>query len=192
MKTHTPEIERQMQWYYQSLSEKDRRRYAAIEASKLGYGGINYISKLLKCNYRTIAKGSEELNDSSVMSSPRIRRSGGGRKQALATIEGIDEAFLLVIGQHTAGSPMDEAVKWTNLTRQQIADLLKGEGINVSVTVVDQLLEKYQFRKRKAVKTKATGSSEHRNDQFENIERLQEQYLAAGNPIISMDSKKKS
>ena len=126
------------------------------------------------------------------MSSSRIRRRGGGRKQALATIVGIDRAFLSVIGQHTAGSPMDENIKWTNLTRQQIANLLKTSGINVSVTVVDQLLEKYQFRKRQAVKTLATGSSEHRNEQFENIERLNEEYLAAGNPIISMDSKKKS
>lgn len=150
MKTHTPEIERQMQWYYQSLGEKDRRRYAAIVAEKLGYGGFTYISKLLGCNYRTIAKGIEELNDEDAMSSSRIRRSGGGRKQALATIEGIDEVFLLVIGQYTAGSPMDEDIKWTNLTRQQIAELLKHKGINVSVTVVDQLLEKHKFRKRKA------------------------------------------
>jgi hypothetical protein len=192
METYAPEVERQMQWYYQSLSEKDRRRYAAIEARKLGYGGISYISKLLGCNYRTIAKGIEELNDESVMSSSRIRRSGGGRKQALATIEGINEAFMLVIGSHTAGSPMDEKVKWTNLTRQQIADYLKGEGINVSVTVVDQLLEKHKFRKRKAVKTLATGSSEQRNEQFENIEHLKEEYFAAGNPVISMDSKKKN
>lgn len=191
METYTPEIEQQMQWYYQSLCEKDRRRYAAIEARKLGYGGITYISKLLGCNYRTIAKGYEELKDEVAMSSSRIRRSGGGRKQALATIVGIDQAFLSVISQHTAGSPMDENIKWTNLTRQQIADLLKTEGINVSVTVVDQLLEKYKFRKRKAVKTLATGSSEHRHEQFENIERLKEEYLAAVNPIISMDSKKK-
>ncbi len=192
METHTPEIEQQMQWYYQSLCEKDRRRYAAIEASKLGYGGITYISNLLRCNYRTIAKGLEELQDENVMSSTRIRTSGGGRKQALTTIEGINEAFLLVIREHTAGSPMDEAVKWTNLTRQQIADLLKGEGINVSVTVVDQLLAKHQFRKRKAFKTVATGNSEQRNEQFEYIERLKSEYLAMGNPVISMDSKKKS
>ncbi len=71
---------------------------------------------------------------------------GEDAKLALATIEGIDEAFLLTIGQHTAGSPIDEDIKWTNLTRQQIANLLKTEGINVSVTVVDQLLEKYKFR----------------------------------------------
>ena len=46
MQPYPDEIEEQMQWYYQSLSEKDRRRYAAIEAVKLGYGGITYVSKL--------------------------------------------------------------------------------------------------------------------------------------------------
>lgn len=65
-----------MQSYYESLSEKDRRRYAAIEAKKLGYGGIRYITKLLGCNYRTINKGIADLEQQSLISSPRIRRPG--------------------------------------------------------------------------------------------------------------------
>jgi len=97
-----------------------------------------------------------------------------------------------VLERHTAGSPMDERVKWTNLKRQEIAALLKEEGIEVSVTVVDQLLEKHNFRKRKAVKTLATGESEHRNEQFEAIEQLKGIYQAAGNPVMSMDTKKEN
>lgn len=65
---------------------------------------------------------------------------------AFESIEGLDEAFLSVIAQHTAGSPMDETVKWTNLTRQEIAQFLQAEGIEVSVTVVDQLLAKHHYR----------------------------------------------
>lgn len=76
METYSPKIEWQMQKYYQSLCEKDCRRYAAIEAVKLGYGGITYISKLFRCNYRTIALGIEELNDERTMSSRRIRPVG--------------------------------------------------------------------------------------------------------------------
>lgn len=121
-----------------------------------------------------------------------IRRSGGGRLSAFETIEGLDAAFLQVIAQHTAGSPMDETVKWTNLTRQEIADLLKAEGIEVSVTVVDQLLEKHNYRKRKAQKRLATGTHPQRNEQFENIERLKVSYQAVGNPVLSMDTKKKN
>lgn len=180
-----------MQSYYESLSEKDRRRYAAIEAKKLGRGGIEYIKRLLGCNYRTIHKGITELEQQS-LSDLRIRRPGAGRKKALETIVGIDEVFMAVIETHTAGSPMDEDIKWTNLSRQQIADLLSEKGIKVSVTVVDQLLGKHKFRKRKAVKSTACGSNEHRNEQFENIESLKQEYFAKGNPVISMDSKKKS
>lgn len=141
---------------------KDRRRYAAIEAVKLGYGGISYINGLLGCHYRTITLGMEELQDEASMSLEGIRRRGGGRKSAFETLEGIDAAFLRVLQQHTAGSPMDETIKWTNLTRQEIAERLNPEGIAVSVTVVDQLLAKHNFRKRKAVKSKATGESENR------------------------------
>jgi hypothetical protein len=192
MSPYPPEIETQMQRFYQSLSEKDSRRYAAIEALKLGYGGISYLSRLFGCNYRTIIFGMEELTDEESMSLDSIRRSGGGRKSAFETIEGLDEEFLKVIAQHTAGSPMDEGVKWTYLTGHQIAELMQQNGIEVSVTVVDQLLEKHNFHKRKAVKTKAPGESAHRNEQFENIERLVEEYQAAGYPVISMDTKKKS
>jgi hypothetical protein len=87
---------------------------------------------------------------------------------------------------------MDETVKWTNLKRHEIARSLKNEGIEVSVTVVDQLLEKHNFRKRQAVKTLATGESEHRNEQFETIDQLKQSYQAAGNPVMSMDTKKKN
>lgn len=58
---YLPEIEEQMRNFYQTLSEKDRRRYAAIEARKLGYGGISYISRLFQCNDRTIVRGMREL-----------------------------------------------------------------------------------------------------------------------------------
>jgi len=88
---------------------------------------------------------------------------------------------------------MDESIKWTHLTRQQIADLLsQEEGISVSVTVIDQLLDKHDFRRRQAFKTKATGDHPQRNQQFENIEQLVKNYQSAGAPVISMDTKKKS
>ena len=61
VRAYSPAIEEQMQRYYQSLSEKDRRRYAAIEAKKLGYGGISYIRRVLNCDDRTITRGMTEL-----------------------------------------------------------------------------------------------------------------------------------
>ena len=192
MQSYSLEVEEQMQRFYRSLSEKDRRRYAAVEAFKLGWGGITYISQLFECDDKPIRNGMKELEQEAVLNQSEIRQAGGGRKSAFKTIEGLDAAFLRVIAQHTAGSPMDETVKWTNLTRQEIAELLKSEGIEVSVTVVDQLLEKHHYRKRKAQKRLATGTHPQRNEQFENIERLKEVYQAAGNPVLSMDTKKEN
>jgi len=82
---------------------------------KLGYGGITYISQLLGCDYYTIRFGMYELKDEDSLSLSSIRRSGGGRKSAFESIPGLDEAFLRVIAQQTAGSPTDELLKWTNL-----------------------------------------------------------------------------
>ena len=100
------------------------------------------------------------------MSQSRIRAQGGGRKKKLETIKGLEPAFLRVIDRHIAGSPMDEEIRWTHLTRQQIADLLfEEEEIRVSVTVIDQLLDKHKFRRRQALRTKATGNNPQRNQQ---------------------------
>ncbi len=193
VQAYSTAIEEQMQRYYGSLSEKDRRRYAAIEAVKIGYGGISYIHRVLGCGRSSIRLGIAELSDDEAMNEERQRSPGGGRRSAFETIEGLDEAFLRVVENHTAGSPMDESIKWTHLTRQQIADRLASEeSIGISVTVVDQLLKKHQCRRRQALKRKATGSNPNRNEQFEKIHALVETYQAVGEPVISMDTKKRS
>lgn len=192
MQLYPIEVEQQMQRFYDSLSEKDRRRYAAVEAMKLGWGGLSYISQLLGCDDEAMQLGKRELEQQEELNQSRVRGAGGGRKTALATIAGLDEAFLRVIAKHTAGSPMDETIKWTNLTRQEIAQLLKAEGVSVSVTVVDQLLEKHNYRKRKAQKRLVTGIHPQRNEQFENIERIKANYQSLGNPVLSMDTKKEN
>jgi hypothetical protein len=116
MQPYPAEVEQQMQRFYQSLSEKDRRRYAAVEALKLGWGGVSYISQLLGCDDEAMQLGKRELVDEERLSDNRVRRAGGGRKSAFETVAGLDEAFLKVIAEHTAGSPMTDMIKWTNLT----------------------------------------------------------------------------
>ncbi len=153
---------------------------------------MRYICQALGCSYRTVARGRAELGDPATLAQPGIRRRGG-RKSAFETIAGLDEAFLRVLEKHTAGLPTDSDVKWTNLKRGQIVDrLAEDEDIHVSVTVVDQLLVKHNFRKRQAFKATAGGQSVQRDEQFLNIARLREEYAARGNPILSRDTKKKS
>ena len=86
---------------------------------------------------------------------------------------------------------MHEQVKWTHLTVRQIAGHLAAMGTPASRRVVKQLLRKHGYRKRKARKSQAMGENPDRGAQFQNIARLKEQYLAAGEPVISIDTKKR-
>jgi hypothetical protein len=97
-----------------------------------------------------------------------------------------------VLKNYTAGDPMDEKVRWTNLKPWQIAKLIGQEyEIQVSLNVIRQLLKKHDYCRRKAQKRFTKQHVLHRNEQFENIIRLKEVYTAANNPVISMDGKKK-
>ena len=87
---------------------------------------------------------------------------------------------------------MDNSVKWSNLSRPTIAEKLAEKGFEVSVTVVDQLLEKHDFRRRQAFKTVAGKQVAGRDEQFQNISKLKAAYYDQGNPVMSMDVKKKS
>lgn len=186
------EVESFMKDIYSRLSEKERRLYAAVEALKLPRGGKAYIMGLLGCSKKTLYKGIKELENPETITTDRIRREGAGRKSIIETTDNINEIFLKVIDDHIAGDPMDNKIRWTNLSHKKIASKMKEEGITISVTVVKKLLKKHNFVKRKPAKTVAIGSCENRNEQFENITRLKEQYLTDGNPVISVDTKKKN
>ena len=149
------EIEQTMTKFYKTLNEKDRRRYAAMEAMKLGHGGRKYIAKLFDCCRDTISSAIDELSSlpDDCRYAPEIRDPGGGRKPYDQVISNIDTAFVDVISNHTAGAPTDDGIRWTNLTHQQIADLLMTHhSIRVSKTVVAKLLKKHHFKRRKAQK----------------------------------------
>ena len=100
--------------------------------------------------------------------------------------------FLEVLRDHTAGDPMRQEVKWTDLTRREISGLLAVRGTPAGKRVVKQLLKKHGYVKRKAQKIRTMGPRHpDRNAQFQNIARLKQEYLGAGDPVISMDTKKK-
>ena len=104
----------------------------------------------------------------------------------------LESNFLEVLRDHTAGDPMREEVKWTDLTRQEISRRLGERGTPAGRGVVKQLLKKHGYVKRKARKSQAMGPRHpDRNAQFENIARLKQEYLAAGQPVLSIDAKKK-
>ena len=119
MDAYAPEIERMMKRLYDSLSEDDRRRYAAIEAAKLGHGGTEYIAQILECDPKTIRRGKAELEATDELDTTRVRKRGGCKK-AIEINAAVEANFLKVLEDHTAGDPMRTDVKWTNLSRRQL------------------------------------------------------------------------
>ena len=192
IKPYPEKVEQHIITTYNLLSEKDRRLYLAVEAVKLPKGGISYLSMLVNCSRTIIHDGLKELNEPELIPESGIRKKGGGRKSAIEITPDINEVFLQVIENSTAGDPMDGNIKWTNLGVKQISNKMADSGVSVSTTVVKKLLKKHGFKKRKALKNETIGSCENRNEQFENINSIREEYLQSGNPIISMDSKKKN
>ena len=188
---YAPDIEKSMKQFYRSLNEKDRRHYAALEANKLRYGGVTYISELLNCDRNTVQSGLDEFKKNDFLTKERIRREGGGRKDLVETKKDIDQIFLKVIEPHIAGDPMNEKIRWFKLTRAEVSQEMRTHGVKVSRNIVRKLMKKHKLVKRKMQRKKAIGKSENREVQFKKILAEKEKYMQSENPIISIDTKKK-
>lgn len=161
---YAPEVEESMCRFYNGLNEKEQRLYAGVEALKLGHGGRTYIAGLLGCSRNKVSRGvceasglssqaaHEQLKDEA--SSPRIRKPGGGRPSSEAKWGAeLDETFLWVVGEHTAGDPMDGEVRWTYLTPAQIArEMTEKHGLPISKTLARRLLKKHRYCRRQTQK----------------------------------------
>ena len=82
MEVYSAEIEEKMQRFFGWLSEKDQRRYAAIEAAKLGHGGVEYIARVLACDPKTIRQGLRDFEAAADAAAGRIRKKGGAARRA--------------------------------------------------------------------------------------------------------------
>jgi hypothetical protein len=194
---YPPDVEHAMQVLYRSLRENDRRRYAAVEAAKLGHGGLDYISALLGCDPKTVRHGQQELQQladqdlQDIAPDERVRRPGGGRKPATESLPDLLPSFHAVLEDHTAGDPMRGEVIWTDLTPREIVEALMEKDLYVCEQVIRQLLDAEGYHLRSMQKYLDMGGHEDRNAQFENIARIKQDYLGSPNPILSIDTKKR-
>lgn len=190
-KKYSEDIEQKMRAFFETLNEKVRRRYAGLEAIKLGHGGQKYLSSVLGCHPQTVMAGIDEIVNGTEIPEERIRKPGSGRKKIIETVENIDEVFFEILKNHTAGSPMDEDIKWTNLSLKAISKAFESKGMNISPYVVKQLLKKHGFVERKMQKSVTMKDCKDRNEQFDRIHELINEYSTSKNPIISIDVKKR-
>ena len=138
---YTEEVENRMVSLYKSLSEKEKRRYAYVEMLKLSHGGLHYICNLFGCDHKTIYKGRDDFENHEIIHTIRIRKPGGGRKKTIDILPELEEKFLEILSNDTAGDPMNEKVKWTSLKIKDIILKLKEFGIEVGGKIIKQLLK---------------------------------------------------
>jgi len=191
-KTYSPEIERLLCQYYQSLSEKDRRRFAALEAIKLGHGGTRYIAQVLGCDPQTVKDGMRELKH--LPDDPaggRVRKPGGGRKKTEVAQVNLIQQVQDTIKDRTAGDPMRQDVVWTDLTPQEISKSLQAQAVCAGPRIVRRILDGLGLARRQMLKVLPGGDSPHRREQFRPLAHLIQEFLEAGNPVLSIDTKKK-
>jgi hypothetical protein len=195
--------EETMRLYYRSLPEDHRRRYAGVEALKIGFGGIAYVARVLGMSRRTVYAGIRELeamgeDDQEPPQRPsgdasRIRRPGGGRPKAIQRQAGLERTFEDILEAHSAGSPTDPSVIWTDLKPMQLAGELFRRGFEIGRNTAARLLERAGYRRRSLRKELITGHVDphERDQQFRHIDALRRQAHARGNPVLCVDTKKK-
>jgi hypothetical protein len=194
---YDPEVEKAMKVTYRSRREHDRRLYAAVEAAKLGHGGLEYICSVLGCDPKTVRQGEQDLEElkdkdpDDVAPRSRVRRPGGGRKPHVEQLPDLKRDLHRILENHTAGSPMKQEVLWTDLTPKEIQEALGERDYYFGLPFIRQLLLEEGYRPLKARKDLEMGCHPDRNAQFENIARLKQEYLASGNPVVSTDTKKR-
>lgn len=191
-----------------SRNEKLKRIYLAAEAESLGWGGMGYVSKIAGVDKDTVTAGKKDLElirknpepsygtdtNSSVRpqsDQDRIRAKGGGRKSVKDAQPGIVEALLKLVDGNEYGNP-ENPLSYTSKSTRHLSEELTNEGFTVSHSTVKELLEELGYSLQGNRKLKQVGKDhEDRNAQFEHINKTSLDYMTAGEPVISIDCKKK-
>jgi hypothetical protein len=174
-----------------TLDERGRRAVAAAEALVLGRGGIAAVSRATGLSCKAIALGIKELTGV-VPPAPagRIRRPGGGRKPLEAHDPTLRADLERLVEPVTRGDP-DSPLRWTCKSVRQLARELQGQGHRVSYQKVDELLHALGYSLQANRKTREGADYPDRDAQFAHLNATSAAYLAAGDPVISVDTKKK-
>ena len=172
------------------LDERTRRIMAANEAMALGYGGVSRVRQACGLSRKAIAKGIQEIRDGVSPLAGRIRRAGGGRKKITVTDPQLLVALDRLIDPETRGDP-ESPLRWICKSTRSLATQLSKQNHPVSHVKVAQLLHDQDYSLQSNRKTEEGDDHPDRDAQFRHINAHVKASLAAGTPVISVDTKKK-
>jgi DDE family transposase len=174
------------------LSERQRRLWMGVEAREIGHGGISAVARAAGVSWPTVAKAVKELDqpDESVLLAGRSRRLGAGRKPVGQRDPGLAAALSELVDPDTRGDPQSP-LRWTCKSTRALAEALTAQGHPVSHSTVGDLLRGLGYSLQAAAKTREGSQHPDRDAQFRYLNDQVKDHLATGDPVISVDTKKK-
>ena len=163
---------------------------AANEAIGLGYGGVSMVRRACGLSRKAITKGIREIQKGDCPAEGRIRRAGAGRKSLTVTDPALLEAMERLIEPGTRGDP-ESPLRWICKSTRTVAEELRRQQHPISYVKVAQLLHEQDYSLQSNRKTEEGQDHPDRDAQFRHINRQVKLALAAGQPVISVDTKKK-
>jgi hypothetical protein len=191
-----PEREEAVRERYQrlasTLDERARRLFGANEAIQFGFGGVEAVMRATGLGKNTIRRGIAELQDLDRLAPPegRLRHPGAGRKKLRDLDPGLVPALLGLVEPATRGDP-ESPLLWTSKSAEALGRQLTSEGHPVSGDTVLRLLREEGFTLQKTRKSLEGSNHVDRDAQFEHINELTNRFQKMGQPVISVDTKKK-
>jgi transposase len=171
------------------LDERQRRLLLGAEARSLGHGGIRAVARAAGVREATVSLGVDEL-DAGGQPLGRVRRPGGGRKPAAERDPGLRPALLALVEPDERGDPMSP-LRWTTKSTRRLAAELTGRGHRISADTVADLLRAEGFSLQGNTKTLEGKQHPDRDGQFRYLNEQARTHRDAGQPVISVDTKKK-
>ena len=176
------------------LDERVRRQWAASEATSIGWGGISAVAEATQLDRNTIAVGMQELavrrEHPRRSVSDRVRAKGGGRKRLIERDPELAEALDRLVEPVTRGHP-ETRLRWTCKSTFKLAEELSGSGHPVSDRTVAHLLKEADYSLQANRKTQEGNAHPDRNEQFKHIHTQVQDFQKEGQPVVSVDTKKK-
>jgi transposase len=173
------------------LNERQQRLALAVEARLLGHGGVRAVAQVAGVSETTVRKGVVELEAGQAPLPPgRVRRPGGGRKPAARQDPELVPALLALVEPDERGDPMSP-LRWTTKSLRHLAEELTRQGHPVSAPTVGRLLRREGFSLQANVKTLEGAQHPDRDAQFRYLNQQVKDHQADGEPVISVDTKKR-
>jgi hypothetical protein len=171
------------------LDERQWRLLLGAEAEAIGWGGIGLVARLSGAARATVQTGVNEVR-SGVVPDGRVRARGAGRPAVEQVQPGIEEALEELVDAETRGDPQSP-LKWTTKSLANLVKGLSARGFMVGRTTVARLLRQAGYRLQRTFKTKEGAQHPDRDAQFRHINATAARFLAGGQPVLSVDAKKK-